>query len=131
MEQIELAKNVLRTLNIYSPYVSLFKNSGACCYENGIGYWASQESVLQSKINELKAKGITVYAIIHGIYIDLGELWDFLVIDNEMESVDDVLCDFDGKSYSALSYCYDTDLELIDIGDIGIRPKFGGVVRVW
>ena len=130
MKNKKLAQEVLKTLKIYGPYVTRFGTEGPCFYEGGIGYWAHQEEKLQKVIDELEAsENVTVYGVVHSVS-NLGELWDVYALDNDAQTVDEVIDEAGPGQYYAYARCYDGNFEYIESGDEVIAQRFGGIIRI-
>ena len=73
----EKAVDILKTLDIYKPYIDGFKeNDQVCFYENYAGFWAEQEPEVEKKMHEIEQKyNCKVYAITHE-YTNFGEMYD-------------------------------------------------------
>ena len=76
----EKAVDILKTLDIYKPYIDGFKeNDQVCFYENYAGFWAEQEPEVEKKMHEIEQKyNCKVYAITHE-YTNFGEMYDFQI----------------------------------------------------
>lgn len=75
------ALELMKTLDIYKPYIKGFeKDNNVCFFEGYGGFWAYQEPELLAKIKEFEEKhNVLVYAVTHE-YLEFGECYDFLFI---------------------------------------------------
>lgn len=75
------ALELMKTLDIYKPYIKGFeKDNNVCFFEGFGGFWAYQEPELMAKIKEFEGKhNCLVYAVTHE-YLEFGECYDFLFI---------------------------------------------------
>ncbi len=125
------ALELMKTLDIYKPYINGFKEkTDVCSYENFGGFWAYQEPELMEKIKELEKKyNILVYAITHE-YTNFGECYDFLYIPDYEEEWEEILYKL-GKVFYAYAYVWNkTDDFCSEFGTIGILSFGGGIKRV-
>ena len=92
----------------------------------GILFWADDEQ--KELIEEFeKEYNALVYHVIH-TYTEFGELYNFLYVSDHNE---EWICDHDDLEEGyAYAYVWNkTDEWCSEIGSIGVRGKFGGIVR--
>lgn len=120
----------MKMLDLYNPYIKAFEKKDEIFLSEMTGgvYEISNEDELKAKIKEFEAEyNALVYHIIH-TFTEFGELYSFLYISDyedewEMENEDIA----DGYS---LAYVWNkTDEWCSEFGSIGVRGKFGGIVR--
>ena len=127
----EIAINYLKKLNIYKPYIKVFKEEdNVCFFENYGGFWAYQELELIEKIKEIEEKhSCLVYAITHE-YTKFGELYDFLIVTDYEEEWDNLL-EKSGNHYFAFAYVWNKDDEYCsEFGTITLSSSGGGIRRI-
>lgn len=127
----EIAIELMKTLDIYKPYVKEFIEKGRVCFFEGFGgFWVDQEPEIESKMKEIEAKhNVTVYAITHEI-TDFGEMYDFLIVTNEPEEWAELVTDY-YRDKIALAYVWNKDVDYdSEFGDIVVRSFGGGIMRV-
>ncbi|MCI8911123.1 MAG: hypothetical protein HFE33_02270 [Clostridia bacterium] len=127
----EKAIEILRTLNIYEPYIQGFKdNDQVCFFENFGGYWVYQEPEIETKMHQIEEKhNCTVYAITHE-FTEFGELYDFLIV-TDHKSEWDTLVYSQGNTHTAFAYVWNKDDESCsEFGDITIQSFGGGIRRI-
>ena len=71
------ALEIMKTLDIYKPYIKGFEKDNHVCFFEGFGgFWAYQEPELMAKIKEIeKTYKVLVYAVTHE-YLEFGECYD-------------------------------------------------------
>jgi hypothetical protein len=94
----------------------------------GILYWLDEQQEQYVKAFEEKHKAV-VYHVIHN-YTDIGEMLSFLYVS---DSPDEWEYDRDDlKQGYAYAYVMNLDDEYCsEFGSIGIKPQFGGLVRIY
>ena len=77
----EQAKEYMKQLKIYKPYIDGLMNENNVCYYEGFGgFWAYQNEELNAKIKEIeRAWNVTVYAVTHE-FTKFGECYSMLVV---------------------------------------------------
>ena len=116
------ALELMKTLDIYKPYIKGFeKDNNVCFFEGFGGFWAYQEPELMAKIKEFEEKhNCLVYAVTHE-YLEFGECYDFLFISDYEEEWDEMLYR-QGRTFYAYAYVWNkTDDYCSEFGTIGIR----------
>lgn len=124
------AINRMKALALYNPYIKAFKDKDEIFMSEMTGgvYEFSENTELQAKVKEFEAEhNALVYHVIH-TFTHFGELYNFLYVSDyqdewEMDNADIA----DGY---ALAYVWNkTDEWCSEFGSIGVRGKFGGIVR--
>lgn len=77
----EKAIELLKEMDIYTPYIKGFEEKGLVCFfENYGGFWIDQDPELYAKLKELEKKySCLVYAVTHE-YTEFGECYSFLLV---------------------------------------------------
>ena len=125
------AIEVMKTLDIYKPYIAGFRdNDLVCFFENFGGFWVYQEPEIEAKMREIEKKhNCTVYAITHE-FTEFGELYDFLII-TDYEEEWDTLVSGKGNQHYAFAYVWNKDDEWCsEFGTIGVQSFGGGIRRI-
>lgn len=131
-EKKDKAIELMKTLDIYRPYIDGFEQEDQVCFfEMFGGYWVYQEPEIEKKMKEIEAKyNCVVYAITHE-FTDFGECWDFLIVTDYPEEHDTLLYDQGNHNYIAFAYVWNkTDDYCSEFGSIGIQSFGGGIRRV-
>lgn len=120
----------MRVLDLYNPYIKAFKDNGEIFMSEMTGgvYKFEENTELCNKVKEFEAEhNALVYHVIH-TFTQFGELYNFLYVsDYEEEWAMDEADIIDGY---ALAYVWNKDDEWCsEFGSIGVRGKFGGIVR--
>ena len=113
------ALELMKTLDIYKPYIKGFeKDNNVCFFEGFGGFWAYQEPELMAKIKEFEEKhNCLVYAVTHE-YLEFGECYDFLFIPDYEEEWNEVLYR-QGRTFYAYAYVWNkTDDYCSEFGTI-------------
>lgn len=119
----------MKKLNFHPNVLSDF-NEGTINKSGLIGilYWLNDEEIKAVREFEAENESI-VYHVIHQ-FTNIGELYSFLYVkldDEEWEMDNEGL-----KQREVLAYVWNkTTPEFSELGYIGIRPQFGGLVRTW
>ena len=124
------AINRMKALDLYGPYIKAFEKKDEIFLSEMTGgvYEFNSDTELKAKIKEFETEfNALVYHVIH-TYTQFGELYNFLYIsDYEEEWNSD---NEDLKEGYAYAYVWNKDDEWCsEIGSIGVRGKFGGIVR--
>lgn len=120
----------MKMLDLYGPYIKAFEKTNEIFMSEMTGgvYEFSGDTELVAKIKEFEAEyNALVYHVIH-TFTQFGELYSFLYIsDHEDEwEMDNAGLE---EGY-ALAYVWNKDDEWCsEFGDIGVKGKFGGIVR--
>lgn len=132
IERKEKALEVMKQLDIYTPYINGFMKTDKVCFFEGFGgFWVYQEPEIEEKMKEIENKyNCTCYAITHEI-TDFGELYDFLIIPNDKEDWDSLVTPYENNSFYAFAYVWNKDDEFSsELGDISIKSFGGGIRRI-
>lgn len=120
----------MKMLDLYNPYIKAFEKKDEIFLSEMTGgvYEISNEDELKAKIKEFEAEyNALVYHIIH-TFTEFGELYNFLYISDYEEEWE--MDDEDIAAGYALAYVWNvTDEWCSEIGSIGVKSKFGGIVR--
>lgn len=120
MKLLSLSKNIIKEFD-KEGIVNLSENGG-------ILYWLDSDQ--QSIVDEFeKEHDALVYHIIHD-FTEFGELYSLLYVSKYEEEWEDEKDEL--KRGIALSYVKNMDDDFCsEFGSIGIRPQFGGLVRMY
>ena len=120
----------MKMLDLYSPYIKAFEKKDEIFLSEMTGgvYELSNEKELKAKIKEFEEEhNALVYHVIRTM-TNIGELYSFLYISDYEEE-----WDMDNASLEegyTLAYVWNKDDEWCsEFGEIGVRGKFGGIVR--
>ena len=124
------AINRMQVLNLYNPYIKAFKDKNEIFMSEMTGgvYEFSSNTELCNKVKEFEAEyEALVYHVIHTL-TEFGELYSFLYVSDHEEE-----WEMDNEDISegyALAYVWNQDCDWCsELGSIGVRGKFGGIVR--
>ena len=110
------ALELMKTLDIYKPYIKGFEKDNEVCFFEGFGGFEEKHNCL-------------VYAVTHE-YLEFGECYDFLFIPDYEEEWNEVLYR-QGRTFYAYAYVWNkTDDYCSEFGTIGIRSFGGGIKRI-
>lgn len=129
IKQKQEALSRMRMLDIYYPAIKEFEKENVInvSEHGGILFWLNDEQQEMVKQFEEKYNAI-VYHVIHN-YTEFGELYSLLYVsqhENEWDYDKD-----DIKHNTALCYVVNKDEECFsEFGSIGIKPQYGGVIRI-
>ncbi len=127
----EKALEILKTLEVYKPYITGFnKEDKVCFFEQYGGYWVFQEPEIEQKMKEVEKKyNCLVYAITHE-YTDFGECWDFLCVPDYEDEWEYIVEKYQDK-YLTFAYTWNkTDEMCSELGTIAVKSFGGGIARV-
>lgn len=120
----------MKALDLYTPYIKAFEKKDEIFLSEMTGgvYDLSNEKELKEKIKEFETEyNALVYHVIH-TFTEFGELYSFLYVSDYEEE-----WEYDNESLKegyALVYVWNKDDEWCsEFGEIGVRGKFGGIVR--
>lgn len=120
----------MKALELYSPYVKAFNDHSEIFLSEMTGgvYELLNEHELVAKVKEFEAEyNALVYHVIH-TFTQFGELYNFLYVSDYKEEWD--MDNADIKDGYAMAYVWNKDDEWCsEFGSIGVRGKFGGIVR--
>lgn len=132
----ELKKHCIDNLNrigSYKPYTNAFKKGTITKYEGYGGYYLdpSYDDTLIECIKETEEQyGGMVYAVIHQ-YTDFGEIYTMLWASGYEEDYEYDVEDGDRGTYYVMAYVWNKSYEeCSEFGSVGIKPAFGGLIRV-
>lgn len=120
----------MKALDLYTDYIKAFKDKDEIFMSEMTGgvYEFSKNTELCNKVKEFEAESkALVYHVIRTM-TQFGELYNFLYVSDYKEewSMDNV----DIEAGYALAYVWNKSNEWCsEFGSIGVRGKFGGVVR--
>lgn len=124
------AINRMRALDLYNPYIKAFKDKDEIFMSEMTGgvYEFSENTELQAKVKEFEAEyNALVYHVIH-TFTQFGELYNFLYVSDYQEEWE--MDNADIADGYAMAYVWNkTDEWCSEFGSIGVRCKFGGIVR--
>ncbi len=127
----EKAVDILKTMNIFKPYIDGFKeNDQVCFYENYAGFWVYQEPEIEKKMREIEQKyNCKVYAITHE-YTNFGELYDFLFVSDYPDEWEYLIYS-QGNMHTILAYVWNIDDDCCsELGSITVKSFGGGIKRI-
>jgi hypothetical protein len=117
-------------LDLYAPYIKAFKDRDEIFMSEMTGgvYEFSGDTELVAKIKEFEAEyNALVYHVIR-TFTQFGELYNFLYVSDYDEEW--VIENEDITAGYSLAYVWNkTDEWCSEFGSIGVRGKFGGIVR--
>ena len=120
----------MKVLDLYNPYIESFIKKDEIFLSETTGgvYEFDSNTELCNKVKEFEAEHeALVYHVIHTL-TEFGELYSFLYVSDHEEE-----WEIDNEDISegyALAYVWNaTDEWCSEFGSIGVRGKFGGIVR--
>ena len=120
----------MKALDLYNPYIKAFKDKDEIFISEMTGgvYEFSENIELQAKVKEFEAEHkALVYHIIH-TFTQFGELYNFLYVSDHQDEWE--MDNADITDGYAMAYVWNnTDEWCSEFGSIGVRGKFGGIVR--
>ena len=131
MAKKEKAIELLKELDIYTPYIEGFKERDKVCFfENFGGFWIDQEPEVYAKMKELEKKySCLVYAVTHE-FTEFGELYDFLIVTDYPEEWDTLVYS-QGNRHTAFAYVWNKDDDWCsEFGSVIVESFGGGIRRV-
>ena len=121
----------MKALDLYKPYITLFEKDNQIFLSEMTGgvYEFNNDEELVAKVKAFEEEyDALVYHVIHTM-TQFGELYSFLYVskyEEEWEMDNEDIAD----GY-AMAYVWNkTDEWCSEFGSIGVRGKFGGIVRV-
>lgn len=124
------AINRMNTLDLFTPYIMAFEKRDKIYLSEPTGgvYEFDADVELVAKVKEFEEENnALVYHVIHSITV-FGELYNFLYVSDYDEEWEMDNEDLD-EGY-ALAYVWNkSDEWCSEFGSIGVRGKFGGIVR--
>ena len=131
MTQQEKAIEILKQMDIYTPYIKGFQEKGMVCFfERFGGYWAYQNKELSAKIKKIEQKyGCLVYAVTHD-YSSIGEMYSLLLITKYPKEWDG-LVETDGNIHTCFAYVWNKDDDWCsEFGSVMVQSFGGGIRRI-
>ena len=120
----------MKVLDLYAPYIKAFEKKDEIFMSEMTGgvYEFDSNKELVAKIKEFEEEhNALVYHVIHTFTV-IGELYSFLYVSDYDEEWE--MDNSDIKNGYALAYVWNKDDEWCsEFGSIGVRGKFGGIVR--
>lgn len=126
------ALELMKTLDIYKPYIKAFKDTDTICvFENFGGYYIDKDSKLYNEIKNFEEENdCLVYAVTHE-YTDFGECYDFLFVSDYEDEWEYIISYSDQNRHVIFSYVLNNDMpDCSEFGDITIQTFGGGVRRI-
>lgn len=133
MERKEIVEEALKRMKKLglSEYCQGKVKKGSFCFSEGMGanYDIDDETQWVSKIKEVESKyNLVVYHAIHNVF-EFGECLTLLYVDDIKEEWDQDNEDI--KDLIPMSYVINLDSEeCSEFGCVGVKPAFGGLVRI-
>ena len=131
-ERKEKALEMLRQLDIYTPYIQSFNEENRVCFfERFAGFWIDQKPEVYKKMKELeKEYKCTVFAVTHEKF-SFGECYDFLFVSHYKEDWKYTLERVGNKQFYAYVYTWNkSDDSCSEFGTICVASFFGGLKRI-
>lgn len=130
MKKAEAIKR-MKALDLYKPYIRMFEKADEIFLSEMTGgvYEFHDDAELNAKVKEFEAEyNALVYHVIRTM-TQFGELYSFLYISDHSDEWEYDNNDLaDGYAYA---YVWNkTDEWCSEISSIGVRGKFGGIIRV-
>jgi hypothetical protein len=130
-ERKQKALEIMKKLDIYTPYISGFMKTDKVCFFEGFGgFWVFQEPEIEEKMKEIEKKyNCTCYAITHE-FTQFGECYSFLLVTDYKEEWPTLLqkCSDDNIAFA---YVWNKDDDYSsEFGDIVIKSFGGGIGRI-
>lgn len=120
----------MKVLDLYTDYIKAFEDKDEIFMSEMTGgvYEFSKNTELLNKVKEFEAEyNALVYHVIR-TFTQFGELYNFLYVSDYKEEW--AMDNLDIKDGYALAYVWNkTDEWCSEFGSIGVRCKFGGIVR--
>lgn len=120
----------MKALDLYKPYINLFEKDNKIFLSEMTGgvYEFDDNEELNAKVKAFEAEhDALVYHVIH-TFTTIGEMYSFLYVSDYSEEYDIENSDIE-EGYT-LAYVWNkTDEWCSEFGSIGVRGKFGGIVR--
>lgn len=130
-KQKEKAISIMKRMNIYTPYIQGFQESGLVCFfERFGGYWADQEPELYEKMKAIEKKyNCLVYAITHE-FTDFGECYSFLIVTAYPKEWKTLVYSKD-NTHTAFAYVWNKDDDWCsEFGTVMVQSFGGGIRRI-
>lgn len=120
----------MKALDLYKPYINLFEKDNKIFLSEMTGgvYEFDEDEELNAKVKAFEGEhDALVYHVIRTM-TQFGELFNFLYVSDYEEEWE--MDNADIEAGYALAYVWNkTDEWCSEFGSIGVRGKFGGIVR--
>ena len=120
----------MKALDLYKPYINLFEKDNKIFLSEMTGgvYEFDEDEELNAKVKAFEEEhDALVYHVIRTM-TQFGELYNFLYVSDYEEEWE--MDNSDIEAGYALAYVWNkTDEWCSEFGSIGVRGKFGGIVR--
>ena len=130
-KQKDKAIELMKQMDIYTPYISGFQRQNNVCYfEKYGGYWAFQNKELMAKINEIENRyNCLVYAVTHE-FAEFGECYSLLTVTAYPEEWA-TLVQSNGNKHVAFAYVWNRDDDdCSEFGSVLVHSFGGGIRRI-
>lgn len=121
----------MKALDLFTPCIKAFEKRNEVQFSEMTGglYEFSGDEELTAKVKAFEEEfNALVYHVIH-TYTSFGDLYSFLYVSDHQDEWD--MDNEDIKENYTLAYVWNkTDEWCSEFGSIGVRQKFGGLVRV-
>ena len=128
-KKVEAIKR-MKALDLYKPYINLFEKDNKIFLSEMTGgvYEFDEDEELNAKVKAFEEEyDALVYHVIRTM-TQFGELYNFLYVSDYEEEWE--MDNADIEAGYALAYVWNkTDEWCSEFGSIGVRGKFGGIVR--
>lgn len=127
----ENAIQLLKEMDIFSPYIRGFAERDQVCFFEGFGgYWIDQEPELHAKMKEIERKyQCRVYAVTHEL-TEFGELYDFLIVTDYPDEWNTLVYS-EGNRHTTFAYVWNKDDDWCsEFGSITVQSFGGGIRRI-
>ena len=122
----------MEDFGLYKPYINSFVKRDEIFLTEPTGgvYEFTSNTELYKRIKEFEEEyNALVYHVIH-TFTDFGELYNFLYVSDYKDEW--YMDDYDAKHGQSYAYVWNVDDELCsESGTIGVKNKFGGLVRTF
>ena len=120
----------MKALDLYKPYITLFEKDNKIFLSEMTGgvYEFDNDEALNAKVKEFEEEyNATVYHVIRTM-TQFGELYNFLYVSDHEDEWE--MDNADIEAGYALAYVWNkTDEWCSEFGSIGVKGKYGGIVR--
>ena len=120
----------MKALDLYKPYIESFIKRDEIFMSEMTGgvYEFSSNTELVNKVREFEDEHETLVYHVIRTFTEFGELYNFLYVSDYEEEWE--MDNADIKDGYALAYVWNKDDEWCsEFGSIGVRGKFGGIIR--
>lgn len=130
VEKKQEAIKRMEVLDIYAETIRQFEKEGLISYSEpplGSNYWLTDEQLKAARKFEEEYNALVYFATIS--YTEFGTLTSFLYVSDYLEEWK--MDNEDLKDGYVYAYVYNHDVpEYSEIGQILVKPRFGGLVRI-